>query len=318
MGKWKWLLGAGAVASVAEYGLANYFFRRTIKRKHASKGRTQNMAGTNWDLYIPQIIKNKEWLMTLPMEDVTILSRDGLKLHGTFIPAESSDEPEKIVLCFHGYTSEGLNDYTSLSKFYHSLGYQLMIVDERGHGKSEGEYIGFGCLDRYDALSWIQYLENRFSKNQQVILHGISMGGATVLMTSGLDLPDTVKAIISDCAFTSAWDVFSSVLKTQYHLPSFPIMQISNAITKKEAGYRLDECNAAEEVKKAKVPILFIHGDQDTFVPFRMCHELFENCSSPKAFLAVEGAGHAEAYYKETSAYEAAIKDFLSTGGTVG
>lgn len=311
MSKWKWLLGLGTVAA-GEYALARYFFRRTILRCNASSERTQDMAGTNWELYIPKIRENHEWMMTMPLENVEIRSRDGLKLSGTFMACEGADT---TVLCFHGYSSRGMTDYPSLAKFYHGLGYHVLVVDQRGHGDSEGEYITFGCLDRFDALAWIHYLEKRFGENQSIVLHGISMGGATVLMTSGLKLPSCVKAIVSDCAFTSAWDVFSSVLKSMYHLPPFPLMQISDVMAKNEAGFGLAECNAAEEVKNSTVPILFIHGDSDTFVPCRMCYESYENCSSPKDILIIEGAGHAESYYKDTASYEAKVKAFLNSGG---
>ena len=130
-------------------------------------------------------------------------------------------------------------------------------------------------------------------------------------MTTGLKLPKQVKAAISDCAFTSAWDVFSAVLKNMYHLPPFPIMQIANRMVKKRAGYELDECNARNEVKKAEIPILFIHGDSDTFVPCDMVYELYESCASEKELLIIEGAGHVEACYKNPEKYEGAIRSFI-------
>lgn len=309
MGAWKWLLGLGAAGTATEYGIAEYFFRRTMIRGNAKKERTMKMAGTNWDGYIPGIRACREWVMEQPQEEWSVRSDDGLKLYGTFFPVENA---KRTIICFHGYTSEGMNDYPCLIKFYISLGYQVLVVDERAHGKSEGTYIGFGCLDRYDALRWIHLVTDRLGKEQEILLHGISMGGATVLMTSGLNLPDHVKGIISDCGFTSAWDVFTSVLNNMYHMPAFPIMQISDRLCRKRAGYGLAECNSAEEVKKARVPILLIHGDADTFVPYRMCYEIYENCGSRKQLLIVKGASHAEAYHKDTESYEGAILSFLN------
>lgn len=145
----------------------------------------------------------------------------------------------------------------------------------------------------------------------QILLHGTSMGGATVLMTSGLKLPAQVKGIISDCAFTSPKYVFTHVLHSMYHLPAFPMIPIADYVNRKKAGYGLDECNAAREVKKATVPILMIHGDHDTFVPCQMCDEIYENCASPKTKLIVPGAGHAESYYKDMETYEQALDDFI-------
>lgn len=311
MGIGRLMIGAGslcAAAAAGEYAIANYFFYRTMVRSNAKRERTQDMAGTDWDAYIPGIRAAKEWLKEKPQEDVYITSADGLKLHATYFPCEGS---KRAVVCFHGYTSEGLNDFSSIAKFYKEHNYNLLIVDERSHGKSEGTYIGFGCLDRHDAKKWMEYAISRIGEDCELILHGISMGAATVLMSTGLKLPRQVKAAISDCAFTSAWEVFSSVLKTMYHLPPFPLMNIADKMAKRKAGYGLDECNAKREVAKADIPILFIHGDADTFVPCSMVYELHAACTSKKELLVIEGASHAEAYYKDMVKYEESIRKFI-------
>ncbi len=305
----KYLLGLAAAGAAAEYGLAYYFFRRTMIRANAKSERTINMAGTDWNQYIPRIRACKEWLEQQLHEDVYITSRDGLKLHATYFPGNGG---RRIALCFHGYTSDGMSDYASLGKFYLEQGFQLLLVDERAHGKSEGTYIGFGCLDRYDAKSWMEYLVNRLGQNCQILLQGISMGAATVLMSTGLDLPAQVKAVVSDCAFTSAYCVFSSVLKRTYHLPSFPLMNIADQMAKKKAGYGLNECNGVNEVAKSRIPTLFIHGSRDTFVPCSMVYELYDACRAPKDLLVVQGASHAESYYKDTESYEKAVKKLIS------
>lgn len=308
MKKGKMLLGAAALGAASEYVIATYFYRRTMIRGNAKRDRTQKMAGTDWDRYIPTIRAAKEWLAEQPQEEVWVTSDDGLKLFGRFFPCGDS---KKIVLCFHGYTSEGLNDYSTLARFYLEEGYNLMIVDERSHGKSEGTYIGFGCLDRHDAKVWIDYLVDRMGEDCSILLHGDSMGAATVLMTTGLELPKQVKAAVSDCAFTSAWEVFCAVLKNMYHLPPFPIMQIANQMVKKNAGYELDECNARREVKKAQIPILFIHGKSDTFVPCSMVYELYDACPTDKKLIVVDGAGHVESCYKNPEKYQEAIRSFI-------
>lgn len=191
----------------------------------------------------------------------------------------------------------------------------MLLVDERAHGQSEGKHIGFGCLDRQDALKWIEKVIKDCGEDVEILLHGTSMGGATVLMTSGLKLPIQVKGIISDCAFTSAKEVFTHVLKSMYHMPAFPTIQISDFMNRKLSGYGLDECNAAREVKKAKVPILLIHGSGDTFVPCSMCETIYQNCASPKKKLIIEGAAHAESYYKDPTSYEKALNEFI--GGVI-
>lgn len=298
--------------TVAEAGGSAYFYRRTMKRGNAKKERTMKMAGTDWNQYMPLIQERKEALLEEPHEDVSCMSEDGLRLHATWFPR---NDAKKVVICFHGYTSQGMSDYIGLSDYYRRQGFSMLLVDERAHGDSEGEYIGFGCLDRMDALNWIRWLINRCGEEVEILLHGTSMGGATVLMASGLELPPQVKGIVSDCGFTSAKEVFTHVLHSMYHLPAFPMIQIASLVNKKKAGYTLGECNAAKEVQKAKVPMLLIHGDADTFVPCSMCEKIYENCASEKKMLIVEGAAHAESYYKDTEAYEQALDEFI--GGII-
>lgn len=309
---WKALLGIGTTAAAAEYGIASYFFRRTILRQNAKTERTIEMAGTNWEQYMPRMKEWKEWMLSQPHEDVWIRSGDGLKLHGTYFPGDGS---HKIIIGFHGYTSKGMSDYIGLSNYYLRRGYRMLLVDERAHGESEGTYIGFGCLDRKDAMKWIRFAEDKVGKDCEIWLHGTSMGGATVLMTSGLNLPPSVKGIISDCAFTNAWEVFSHVLKSQYHLPAFPILNIADQMALSRAGYSLRECSSAEEVRKAKVPILLIHGDADTFVPCGMCREIYDACNSEKEMLVIKGAGHCESFYKNQKKYEDTLTAFLEKWG---
>lgn len=305
---WKILLGAGVSAAAAECVAAFYFFRRTMIRQNAKTERTKAMSGTDWERYMPKIRKWKEWMFAQPHEDVYIQSEDGLKLHGNYFPGDGG---KKIVICFHGYTSNGISGYIGLSNYYLPRGYQMLMVDQRAHGGSEGTYIGFGCLDRKDALRWISFAEEKVGGDGEILLHGTSMGGATVLMTSGLRLPAAVKAIISDCAFTSAWEVFAHVLHSQYHLPAQPILKIADWQVRRRAGYGLKECNSAEEVKKAKIPILLIHGDEDTFVPCWMCEKIYRACASDKVKLIVHGAGHCESHYKGTEQFETKLTEFL-------
>ena len=309
---WKIAAAAGlAGLALAEAGGCTYFYRRTMMRYNAKRERTMKMSGVNWKQYYEQIAPKREWMMQQPHEDVWIRSDDGLRLHATYFKGA---EGKKAVICFHGYTSDGLSDYGSLSNYYLKRGFRMLLVDARAHGQSEGKYIGFGNKDRYDALGWILWMIQKVGDDAEIVLHGDSMGGATVLMASGLDLPKEVKAIVSDCAFTSPKAVFTHVLHTMYHMPAFPMIPIADAVNRKKAGYGLDDCNAAREVRKAKVPILFIHGDSDSFVPCHMCEELYKNCASQKMKLIVKGAGHCESYYKETEQYEKALDELCRKG----
>lgn len=309
MGALKHIAAAAGLLAAAGIGETVYFYNRTMKRGNADTKRTMKMAGTDWEKYFPLMEERKEFVMAQPHRDVYITAFDGLKLHATYFPPQESDS-KKAVICFHGYTGEGLSNHIAIADYFLKHGYAILLPDARAHGESEGEYIGFGCLDRQDALGWVKWLIAERGKDIMIMLHGTSMGGATVLMTSGLDLPANVRGIVSDCGFTSPKEVFTHVLNHMYHLPAFPAIQGADFLNKRLAGYGMDECNAKYEVRKAKVPILFIHGSADTFVPCSMCHEIYENCPSPKRKLIVEGAAHAESYYKDMNAYEKALDEF--------
>lgn len=312
MGKLKKAAACAGVLASAGIGEVAYFYRRTMKRGNAKVERTIKMSGTDWSQYAPMMEKRKAFMMAQAHEDVYQTSFDGLRLHATYFPAlEEYANKRKVAICFHGYTSQGMSDYIGLSDYYLKRGYAMLLPDARAHGESEGEYIGFGCLDRKDALVWINWVIQELGEDVGIVLHGTSMGGATVLMASGLELPGQVKGIVSDCAFTSPKEVFTHVLHSMYHLPAFPAIPGADILNRRLAGYGMDECNAKREVAKAKVPILFIHGTKDTFVPYHMCREIYDCCASPKKILEVEGAAHAESYYKDTESYERALDEFF-------
>ncbi|MCM1091903.1 MAG: alpha/beta hydrolase [Butyrivibrio sp.] len=306
----KKLAAAAGIGLAAEGAVIAYFYNRTMKRNHAKTERTMKMSGTDWAKYMPLMKERKAFMMEYPHSNVSITSFDGLKLQATYFPpADGADK--RLVIGFHGYTGEGVSNFQGVAHYYLQRGFGMLLPDARAHGASEGEYVGFGCLDRRDALKWIEWALDKAGEDTQILLHGISMGGATVLMTSSMELPPQVKGIVSDCAFTSPKEVFTHALNSMYHLPAFPIIPASDIINRKLAGYGMDECNSRREVTRAKVPILFIHGSNDTFVPYEMCEELYENCSSEKRKLIVEGASHAESYYKDMETYENALTDFI-------
>ncbi|MCH5304293.1 MAG: alpha/beta hydrolase [Ruminococcus sp.] len=286
-----------------------YFFIFTIYRKPTATLDNNIGANTDWYKHTDFISKCREWLNQQNREDVFIRSDDDLKLHATLI--KNVSETKKTVICFHGYTSCSMNDYVAISKFYYENGFNLILVDERAHGQSDGKYVGFGVLDRMDALKWIDYAVKLFGKDSIIFLHGISMGAATVLMTSGLELPTNVKTIVADCGFTSAYDVFSHVLKRDYHIPKFPIMNLTDFLTKRFAGYGYKDVSTLDEVAKTKVPVIFIHGDKDDFVPVWMSEQNYNACTSDRQLVKIHGADHAEAYYVDKQTYENAILKFI-------
>ena len=235
-----------------------------------------------------------------------IESYDKLQLH-SYVVSQNSN---KWAIVVHGYGGSG-KLMSDKSKYFYDMGYNVLIPDLRGHGKSEGDYIGMGWKDRLDIISWINFIIKE-NQNAEIVLHGTSMGAATVLMTSGENLPSNVKAIVADCAYTSAWDEFSYQLETYLKVPSSYILNVTNMVTKLKAGYSLKEASALESVKKATVPILFIHGDKDKFVPYSMMDKLYDATSSPKEKLTIDGGEHANSDLVSPFLYWLTVEDFLN------
>lgn len=238
----------------------------------------------------------------------TLTSDDELKLHAIYLKAD--ENTNKNVIMAHGYmgTAEAMADY---AKMYHDLGYNVLVPDARGHGESEGDYIGFGWPERKDYLLWIDKLIDENGQNAEITLYGLSMGAATVMMTSGESLPENVKAIVEDCGYSSVSDELSYQLKDMFNLPSFPLIQVTSLITKIRAGYFFGEANAVAQLKKNNLPMLFIHGDTDDFVPYEMLQQNYDATNGPKEKYVVHGAGHAEAYKKNPAQYKKVITEFL-------
>lgn len=240
-------------------------------------------------------------------EDFYINSYDGLKLHNYVIHNDTSN---KWVIAVHGYTSEG-KLMASYARKYYDMGYNVILPDLRGHGQSEGDYIGMGWHDRLDIVNLIQWIVDE-DADSEIVLFGVSMGAATVMNVSGEELPSNVKAIIEDCGYTSAWDEFAYQLKELYGLPAFPMMHSASLLAKIRAGYWLGEASSINQVQKSKTPMLFIHGDSDTFVPFHMVDELYSAAKVEKEKLIIPGAGHAKSKDVAPELYWSTIINFIN------
>lgn len=304
-----YLLGIGIFLWGLLWVLGHYFYREAIltkkKGKKHSPGESNEHSHPAWFFWR----EGREWLGQQTYEMVSITSQEGLLLKGIYL--EAVKPTDTTVVLVHGYGSRGMG-MGALARYYHTkLGYHVLLPDLRGHGDSDGDYIAFGWHDRLDLIRWMDWLLKEKKGNDRLLLHGISMGGATVLMTSGEALPPQVKGIIADCAYTSAKEILAYQVKQRYKLPAFPFLQITSFLCKVRAGYYLGEASAVKQVKKTSLPILFIHGDVDDFVPTAMVYPLYQEASGEKQLLLIPGAGHGEAYWKDPELYEKTIEDFL-------
>ncbi|WP_413366272.1 alpha/beta hydrolase [Lysinibacillus sp. 3P01SB] len=252
---------------------------------------------------------DEAFLVEHKMETISITSNDELKLKLAGYVYEQESKVSEWVMVAHGYTSsaEGMTRYI---RHFYEQGYNVLAVDLRGHGNSEGDYIGMGWHDRLDMVEWIDEVIQRDAQ-AEIALFGISMGGATVMMTAGEELPDNVKVIVEDCGYASVSDVFIYQLDDLFGLPEFPVIQAANTVTKIRAGYDLYEASAVEQLKKSELPILFIHGDKDTFVPFEMLDDVYNAAAGEKEQLIIEGAGHGEAVKVKPDVYWQAVDRFM-------
>ena len=290
------------VLIIASIFVGNFFYNLAINPNSSKK-----MIFSNDGLSHHELTPEEEWLeKSSKFEEVFATSFDDLKLHGYQV---LNKETHKWAVTVHGYMADAFSLSTKAFHYYNE-GYNVLAMDLRGHGKSKGNYIGMGYHDAKDLIKWLEYIISK-DKEAEILIHGVSMGAATVMIASSLDnLPQNVKVIIEDCGYTTALEQFKYQLKKLFNMPSFPILNIANLMVKIKSGYFLNDASPIEAVKEAKVPIMFIHGDDDKFVPFYMLDELYEACSSEKQKLVIHGASHAhsedenpEKYWKEVDAF---------------
>lgn len=242
-------------------------------------------------------------------EDRWLESSDGLKLHALYLPHEGS---HKYAVVCHGYGSIPQYGGGFAAKFY-EMGYSVLAPAARAHERSEGRYAGMGWPERRDIVAWVNTLAEQ-DPEAEIVLFGISMGGATVMMTSGeADLAPNVKCVIEDCGYSSVWDEFAVQLDEMFGLPTFPVLDAASLVTRLRAGYGFKEASAVEQLKKTKLPMLFIHGEEDTFVPYWMLDVVYGACgSAEKEKLSVPGAAHGGAAGTDPELYWSTVEAFLN------
>lgn len=272
-------------------------------------GRKPEPGKSGWLLpYREEILAGGQWFRDQMPERITIRSRDGLKLVGYFLPAENA---KGTLLLVHGFRSDPWCDFGIAYPFYHSLGWNILTVCQRAHSESEGKYITFGIKERFDVCDWALFLSDRFGPEHDIVLGGISMGSSSVLMALGTELPDNVKGVIADCGFTSPRAEFEHVLKTRMHLPIHPLMDLAQLYAKLFAGFGFDDYSTVTALQQTDVPVLFVHGERDNFVPIRFTVDNYAACASKKLLVTVPDAGHGGSYLFARERCQQTLREFL-------
>lgn len=262
---------------------------------------------TSYGKYYENIVIGDQFLKENPSREVQIESYDGLKLRGVWVPAEN---PKGTILLAHGYRSSKLVDFSLAFGMYHALGMNILLPDQRSHGKSEGKYITFGVKESRDMQSWIAFHNQTFGKFP-LILSGLSMGASTMLYLADVDLPDNVKGIIADCGFTSPREIIKTIFHRVIHLPAAPTLWVADLFTRLFAGFSLTEKDTRNTLQNSKLPVLLVHGVDDGFVPCEMTRQAYAVCKEPKELLLVEGADHGVSFLTDKERYVGTVTAFL-------
>ena len=297
------LAGIGAVAGGLIYG-RDRIYKGVLKPKPTQEEGYRAKSG--------EVIPSMRFVREHPdKQDLYLNAVDGLKLHAAFLPVRNKDQ-HTYVIAVHGHNDnyERMGIY---AKKYYESGYPVLMPDLRGHGRSEGDYVGFGYDDRLDILEWIYYLI-RMDADARIILHGISMGASTVMMTTGETLPDNVKAAIEDSGYSTLTGEFEAVYRRTGKgiFPSKTATQAVRQVILNKAGFDIRDMDCRAAVARSKTPTLFLHGEADLTVPSYMCREVYEAAACPKKMKIFLNAGHVDAVGLEPDLYWETVDRFLS------
>lgn len=249
---------------------------------------------------------------------VSTESFDGLKLSARFYPCvKPNKKTEKTIILFHGYRSTGSRDFCSAVQMYHENGFNVLLVDQRSHGKSEGKLITFGIKESYDAVSWVEFILDRFGETTPVFLSGLSMGASTVMIAADRNLPNNVRGIIADCGFTSPAEIISLVAARNFHVKSKLIIRILDIMCKLVGGFTIYGINTEEILAKSHIPILFFHGAADSFVPCNMSIRNHKAAIGEKKIYIVDKAEHGGSFLVEPETVSGALREFFERYGDI-
>ena len=241
-------------------------------------------------------------------ETVEITAYDGVRLIGHFHRCEHA---KRLIIAMHGWRSSWTGDFGAISDFWHNNDCSVLYAEQRGQGESGGDYMGFGLTERYDCLEWIKWANENGYADIPIYLCGVSMGASTVLMAAGLELPENVHGIMADCGYTSPHAIWKHVVNNNLHMSYGGFTAaVANDMFRKKIQMGTKEYSCTDAMRECRVPVFFVHGTDDQFVPIEMTYDNYKACSAPKHLLVVPGAEHGMSYLVDKETYEKAAKEF--------
>lgn len=302
-----WTVGI-LVVFVALIGAGEaYFFnvafvpgKKSVLNKYSTKNKKDPLKQNK--LWYKKTAK-KHWYMKSASDDY--------RLDANYIPKKNS---HKTVLILHGF-SNNKNTMAPYAAMFHQLGYNVLMPDARAQGQSQGKYVGYGWPEKYDVRKWIKKDLAKNGSNQKIVVFGVSMGGATTMMASGLKMPKQVKAYIEDCGYTSVKDEFLHEAKDLYNMPSAvasSAVTLLSGVSKAKLGFFLGDASSVKQLRKNKLPMFFIHGGQDEFVPTKMVYQNYHATRGAKELWVAKKAAHARSFETYPQEYKLKISQFLN------
>jgi len=283
------------------------FWAACVRRKELPWLVEEELQKTSYGKYYKYILHSVTYLKEHNAREISVTSFDGLKLCGTWLEAEN---PKGTIILAHGYRSCKLVEFSMVLDFYRSYGLNILLPDQRAHGKSEGRLITFGVKECQDMKKWIDWVNGQ-QGNKPIVMSGLSMGASTVLFLADEELPSNVKGIIADCGFTSPWEIISCVFRKVTHLPAGPSLWVAELFARIFGGFSLRQKNTKAVLKNSKLPVLMVHGLEDGFVPCEMTKQGYDACVGDKEIFLVEGADHGLSFLQDSEHYKEKVLSFL-------
>lgn len=283
-----------------------FFFVAFVRRKTGDLEDINHPANDVLEDYRTEVKRGLDEIREQPWKWVETVSFDRLKLCARYL----DNGAEKTVILFHGYRSCAARDFSCAVGLYKSWGYNILLCDQRSHGRSQGRLITFGVNESRDVKTWVSFVIQKYGP-QRILVEGISMGATTVLMACD-DLPDTVKAVIADCGFTSPKAIIAKVARQNFHINGSPCFPVFELLCRSFGHFSFLRESTIPHIRRSKLPILFVHGKSDGFVPCSMSEEAFSAVRNPNSrLLTVEGADHGMSFLKDRKTVTREIKNFL-------